>query len=350
MTDNIQVADALYNRGTLMDLFIGKPTFQKKLRPNDMLLEGIDEDVLYLGHKKLLPPKAMEQLVKLEGQARTTLAGRSLSFPLSGARFVFYPALPDVLIQLKAIKAQWDTEVEQLIVEYPQLKETQLVELDKQAKSLFDTALSKASGDAREALEVQLSDWLQNQRNNNQKLYPPVEDVREMFTFKWSIFKINGLDGGEEMSTLDPADLKSAQNQIKSDLQKWVQQASIEMHQALGAAAANAARLLQKNDKLDPRNLRPLFEAFETFKAIDFTGSSDFLKVIDSIKQQFGRKKPDGSYDMELTSQNLKDSPSGMTQFKDLIESLGKLATSDVAEKAGIQAINSSTFRRMIEI
>ena len=350
MAETDEIAEALFDRGTLMDLYIGKPTFQKKLRPNDVLLEDIDENVLYLGHKKLLPPKATEQLVKLEGQARTALASRSLPFPLSGARFVYYQALPPVMARLRQVQEQWDIAVNELVKEYPNLKEQQLVELDKQAQALHQAELQKVSGIDRAAIEAKLGEWLQQQRAINRELYPPVEKVKEMFHFSWRMFKISALEGVEEMSTLEQADLQNAQQQLKEDLQKWVQQASVEMHKTLGEAAANAAKLLQKNDKLDPRNLKPLFEAFETFKAIDFTGASSFHSAVESIKARFGRKRPDGTYDMELTSADLKNNPQGMQEFKGLLDNLGKLATDEVAEQAGIATINIGVFKRLVEI
>jgi hypothetical protein len=344
-----QIAEALFDRGILMDLYIGRPTFQKKLKADDVLLEGIDENVLYLGHKKLLPHVATEKLVKLEGQARTALAGRSIPFPISGARFVYYQALPGVLKKLKELKDAWNGAVEDLLKEYPALKEQQLVELDKQAQALYQSELTKV-GVNRATREAELNEWLAAQRQINRELYPDVSKVRDTFHFDWRIFKTNAPQGNEEMSTLEQEDLLKAQKQIKEDLQKWVQAASAEMHKTLGQAAANAAKLLEKNNKLDTRNLKPLFEAFENFKAVDFTGASSFHQVVENIKQRFGQKRPDGSYDMELTSKSLKDNPNGQVEFKKLLEGLSGLAVDEVAEKAGILAIEVGGFKRMVEL
>lgn len=345
-----QIAEALFDRGILMDLYIGKPTFQKKLKANDVLLEGIDENVLYLGHKKLLPPKATEQLVKLEGLARKALADKSLPFPLSGARFVYYQALPHVLKKLKELKETWDTAVNELMAQYPALKELQLVELDKQAQHLVLTELAKASGSTRMEREMALNDWLESQKKINREIYPEVDKVRDSFHFDWRIFKTNAPQGDEEMTTLEQEDLLKAQKQIKEDLQKWVQQASVEMHKTLGEAAANAAKLLEKNNKLDTRNIKPLFDAFEVFKAVDFTGASSFHGVVENIKQRFGRQRPDGTFDMELTSQSLKDNQHAQTEFKKLLDELGRLAVDDVAEKAGVAAMEVGGFKRLVEL
>lgn len=350
-----QVVELLFNRGTLMDLYIGKPTFQRKLRPNDVLLEGIDESVLYLGHKKLLPKKAMEKLITLEGQGRTALANRSIPFPLSGARFVYYNALKDVLTSLSVVKEEWNRAVEELHEEYPRLKEEQLSQLEHQAQRLYNQEMEKLYGLAPTTPEFiekknRLDSWLEQQKSINRSLYPSVEEVKGLFHFDWRMFKVSGLTGGEVMSTLDTQELLRAQQQVRQDLEQWVRQASVEMHKTLGEAAANAKRLLEKNDKLNPRNIKPLFDAFETFKAIDFTGSSTFQATIDRIKSTFGRKRPDGTVDMELTNDAIHGSHHGLTEFKALLGSLSTLAVDDVAEQAGIRALSAGEFRRVVEV
>lgn len=366
MTQEQQIVEVLFNRGTLFDLFIGKPTFQKKLRPNDVLLEGIDENVLYLGHKKLLPKKAMERLVTLEGQARTALSNRSIPFPLSGARFVYYDALQDILEELQGIKIEWDRAVDELYTEYPKLKEEQLSQLENQAMVLYSQELAKLpqpqvnqmlaqQQEANLAAEwnekkARLDSWLEQQKAINQSLYPNVEEVKGLFSFQWRMFKVSGLSGGEEMSTLDAQALLRAQQQVRQDLENWVRQAATEMHRTLGEAAANAKRLLEKNDKLNPRNIKPLFDAFETFNAIDFTGASTVHQTIERIKQTFGRQRPDGTVDMELTNDAIHGTYHSMNEFKSLLGTLSTMAVNAVAEEAGIRALSVGEFRRVVEL
>jgi hypothetical protein len=152
------------------------------------------------------------------------------------------------------------------------------------------------------------------------------------------------------MSTLDAQALLRAQQQVRQDLEQWVRQAAVEMHKTLGEAAANAKRLLEKNDKLNPRNIKPLFDAFETFNAIDFTGASTFHQTIERIKQTFGKKKPDGTMDMELTNDEIHASPHGMSEFRQLLGALSTLAVDDVAEQAGIKSLQAGEFRRVVEV
>lgn len=348
----VQPTEILFDKGTLMDLYIGKPTFQKKLRSNDVLLEGsINEDAIYLGHKKLLPKEAMARLVTLEGHARTALAGRSLEFPLSGARFVYFRALPDLLVRLREIQTQWGQAVSELITTYPELKTKQLEILDKQSEDLKDQQLNGLSADQRKAREPELKDWLEQQKLQHRRLYPPVEELPKMFHFSWRMFKVSAMEGLEEMNTLQQSELIAARDALRNDLQTWVKTATADMHKALGEAAAQAKNLLEKQGKLNPKNLRPLFEAFETFNAIDFTGSSDWRKQVDQARERFIKRNTDGSINFDLTSEAINGTHFATAEFKSLLGAIGGLAVQQVAEEAGRSAISRvGAFRRFVEV
>ncbi len=345
-----EITEVLFQRGTLFGLHIGRPTFQKKLRPTDVLLEGIDPEALYLGHKKLLPKEAQEKLVTLEGKARTALSSKSLEFPLSGGRFVFYAALPDVVKSLQDLKKEWDQEVRALIREYPDLKARQLQTLAEQCRTLREKALSQVAGEMRLVRERELDNWMDGQRIQNEELYPSVDLLPKKFYFEWRMFKISPLSGTEEMSTIDEQGLADAKKVLREDLQAWVHQAATDMHKILGETALNAKEQLEKHGRLNPRSLRPLFEAFETFKAVDFTGSSHFQRVVDEIRQRYGCVDLLGELDMNRTAAAVND-PIGSGQFRELLGTVANLASTKIAETAGRNAVKSSgAFDRVLDL
>jgi hypothetical protein len=343
--------DILFDKGTLMDLYIGRWAGIKKMRPHELLLDQIDEEAFYLGHKKLLPKEAMEKLVTLEGKARTALSKRSIDFPVGGARFVYYKALPEVIALLNELKKEWETAVEDLVQEYPALKEKQLTLLDKQIDVIAKEELKKAENqEEHETLYEKLESWKVEQKAVNRQLYPTADVLKTKFPFDWRMFKISALQGIEQMSTLQAEDLLAAQNKLREDLQKWVKEAATAMHLALGEAAARAKDMLEKQGKLNPKNLKPLFEAFETFKAIDFTGQSNFQTVIDDIKSKYGVKKNE-KIDYELTAGSLNYDDQAKKELSSLLSSLGKLAAEDAAELAGLEAIGKvGEFKRFVDL
>lgn len=350
MTTENTLSEELFARGALMGLHIGRWTAIKKMSSNDMLLEEneVDSDVIYLGHKKLLPKAATKPLVELEGRARVTLASRSMEFPIAGARFVTYASLPDVVARLSAIKDQWNLEVANLVQKYPALREQQLVMLDRQAQQFVNEELKKVDTETQSYKErqEQLIVWLAEQKKMNQNFYPKVEDLRKKFDFTWRMFTISALEGINE---LDVVEVQEAQERLRADLQDWVRSATASMHKVLGEAAANAKDLLQKNGKLTPRNLTPLFNAFESFISVDFTGKSTFQATIQEIKSKFLVAKPDGTYDMLKVAEGLSNDQR-RAEFDGLLATMSELAVDATAEAAGVKSLGAASFGRHVEL
>lgn len=346
----VEPIQVLFDKGTLLDLYIGRWAGIRRLQPDDMLIENLNQEALYLGHKKLLPKQAMEKLVQLEGKARTTLAKKSLDFPVGGARFVYYKALPEVLLLMKGLKAKWDVAVDELIANYPELRDQQLKVLDEQAERLALEDLKKVPIALQEPHRAKLEAWKLRQRGENESLYPTAQELRMRFPFQWRMFKVSALQGIEELSTLEADELIAAKETLKKDLQEWVKTAATEMHKALGIAAAHANSLLSKQGKLNPKNLKPLFEAFETFKAIDFTGNSEFQGYVDELKAKFGASVNEEN-DYEKIADMLNDSDFAKENLKSLLAKVGELAVEDVAQKAGAQAISKvGEFSRFVDL
>jgi|SRR6267154_403955 len=345
-----ELTAALFRRGALMDLHIGRWTAMKKMQPNDLLMGEVDLNTIYLGHKKLLPKKATEKLVEIEGKARTALASKSLEFPLAGARFVTYGTIPDVVDRLRQLKVDWNREIDSLVVDYPTLRETQLALLETQAQRFIQEELRKfgavSTADAWQNRKGELDEWLKKQRASNLSFYPrDVEELRKKFSFGWRMFQVSSLDGVDD---LDVEEVRAAQDQLRADLQGWVRSAAASMHQALGEAAANARSMLEKNGKLTPRNLQPLFNAFENFLKVDFTGQSTFRATIDTIKQRFLIQNADGSYDLPKMAESM-GTEARQAEFGNLLVSMADLAVDETAAKAGINSLRAD-FGRLVEL
>jgi hypothetical protein len=345
--DNITTV--LFNRGCLVDLYIGRPTGTKKMSANDVLLEDINEQVILLGHKKLLPKSALEPFVKIEGQARMALAKKSIPFPVGKASFVFYKTLTSLKDELDSLKEDWEKALTHLETYYSELREAQIALLDNQAKQIAYNKLDAYQGrDNYKEKEDELSEWFHRQWSSHRAVFPKVEELRGKFSFRYSVFKVSAVEGFEELDNQEQDELLAAKQQVEKEIQQWTKEAMAAVHNALGVAAANARNLLVKQGKLNPKNLKPLFEAFETFKAIDFTGSSDFQETIAKIQELCVVKQADGSIDYQATATEVTDS---VQEFDKLLSTVGSLAVDEVASVAGINAINKiGEFRRYIEI
>lgn len=341
------ITRVLFDTGTLFHLYIGRWTANKKMNENDLLIDEVDKSAFYIGHKKLLPREAQERLQFIEGQARTFLANRSVPFPIGDAKYVSYHALRGVLSRLQEYKEQWEVAVNDLIAGYPRFKEEQIERLAKQARAIADKEANKVAPYAYAAKVKELDGWVTQQEALNRSLYPDVSQLRSRYNFEWRMFKLSPLEGMEQMSTLDAETLVQEQNRVRQDLHKWVGEVSVMMHQQLGEAAAQAKRLLEENGKLNPKNLRPLFEAFETFSAVNFSGNSTFIDTINSIRSRFLQKTGTGETDWRLTAEQVNRSTE---EVRSLLNAMSDLALSDTAKQAGIQSVKAGQFGRVIDI
>lgn len=342
------VTDILFSAGTLFHLYIGRWTGNKKLHESDLLLEGMDHSAVYIGHKKLLPKEAQESLQYIEGQARSYLSSRSMPFPIgASARYVSYHALREVLAKLREFRTQWDAAVNDLAANYARFMEDQLVRLDRQSQALMDKELAKVAPYAFEAKRKELAAWMEEQGKKNRLLYPNVADLKAKFAFEWRMFKLSPVEGSETFTDVDAATLLQEQDRIKQDLNRWVGEVSVLMHQELGQAAAQAKRILEDNGKLNPKNLRPLFDAFETFSAVNFAGPSQFQDVINSIRSRYLQRDGAGVPDWQNTAAQVNNATDEM---RSLLSTIAELAVDETAKKAGVSSVRAGQFGRVIDI
>lgn len=344
------MTDLLFDRGTLLHLYIGRWTGNRKMSQQDLLLEDVDEKALNVGFKKLMPYEWHSRFQHIESEARSLLASMSVEFPIGNARFMFYRTVPTFLRRIQPLKDRWDRAVQEFVDEYDDLKQSQLNLLEQQAQKLVDQELASYRQGSPEYREraLALSEWKEQQRAKNWALYPKSSEIASRFTFMWRMFKVSPVQGVEQMNTLDQQQLAEVQETLQREVSNWARTASTQVHQALGAAAENAQSMLVANGKLNPRSLRPLFEAFEQFRAIEFSGTSNFNETIDNIRRQFLVTGSDGSADYQATADRINSNTGALS---DLLSTIGNLALDQVAEEAGIQALQrTGEFGRFVDL
>jgi len=297
------IADAVWNSGVLMGVHVSRPQFHVRNRPHDLLRDDMNKEVMDPGFKKMIAPSALKDLASLESKARTCLGNRSVPFKLfSESRFVASSTLPKILKELETIKKEFDAETEKFLVAYPRLKDEALNLLDAESQKMVDAALLKMDPKLLNQGRLDLLEWFDNQSAYNRTLYRRWEsdgDLHRHFKMSWSIGRIT-LEGMENLN-LTHDTLVQMQKEYKENMKNWVQEATSSMHQVLGQKAAHVKEMLEKQGKLDPRNVKPFFEALEAFKDLDFTGSSNFRSIVDAIQVRFGVVK-NGEFSADLSA------------------------------------------------
>jgi len=343
------IEDVLFKQGILFDLDIGRWAAHKKLDKDDLFLHQINPNAFHLGHKKLMPKESIEKIQKIESAARSALMTCSADFPIAGARFVRYPVLESLQKKLTDLKGKYHEEVEQFLKNYPELRDKQTNVLNEQADLLADEKLSKLADPdpvKKKEAEDAIKDWRDRQYQKNKNAFPTEDKLQEKFRFEWRLFKVSAADS---LTAVSPEQALEAHKKLQGDLQEWIQETAVLMHKALGEAAAHANELLKKQGKLNPKNLKPLFDAFETFKALDF-GKSDITKVLDDLKQKYAYLS-DGKIDFEKSAAGINSTEAAKEGLKEVLASLSEFAIDEIAEEKGQEAmVNLTEYKRTVTV
>jgi hypothetical protein len=340
------VVQVVFSKGVLFDITIGRWSALHQMKTQDLLLESLDRKVIYPGHKKLLPEEASYPLINLEGKIRSFVRKKSMPFPVSGAVFVNFKALPDMLKGLAALRTEYEARAHDLYENFDAMRDKQILVLDEEARKI---AVQNGLYNSMEAVADReiLKNWLKGQHAKHISLYPDRETLLQKYYINWRMFRVNPLD--ETAATVlekESAEMiAQQQEQLQNDLKLWIKEKAKEMHQKLGEAAHQASQLLEANGKLNPKNLKPLFNAFEEFASVDFAGSS-FSQAVADIKKKYGVTNAE-----EIDFKSVADSVNKNTaEFSQLLTTMSGLAIEEVAAQAGTTALTNSSFKRVVEL
>ena len=172
---NTDLLGVLTREGVLINASVRYPRFHKKLRAADLGLEPdrIDERLLSLGHKKLLPKEALADLALVE--SRTHSLVEKNTFPFLGGIGHFLPnaKLVDLQERLNSQEVCFRTACENFLRRYDETRRNALLD--------WRTAIEQLATNhyERETLYAQI-----------EEAFPDREAIEKRFAFEVHLFQI----------------------------------------------------------------------------------------------------------------------------------------------------------------
>src|SRR3954463_13364874 len=108
---NNQLLDVLTRSGVLINVSVRYWRGHKKLRPEDLGLNKsqVSDRLISLGHKRLLPKEALQELALVEGRAHALIDQNTFPFLNGLGHFLPNARLEQVTTKLKELEAQFWT-------------------------------------------------------------------------------------------------------------------------------------------------------------------------------------------------------------------------------------------------
>ncbi|MBT7915532.1 hypothetical protein HN588_16680, partial [Candidatus Bathyarchaeota archaeon] len=106
MSTDSRLLDALVQKGVLVNVSVRYWRARKKLNAEDLGLsrDQVDDSLISLGHKRLVPKESMQRLALLEGRAHALIEQNTFPFLNGIAHYLPNTKLEEVTGKLKEIQ------------------------------------------------------------------------------------------------------------------------------------------------------------------------------------------------------------------------------------------------------
>ena len=136
--NNGHLLSVLTREGVLLKVSISYWRGHKKLKPEDIGLErkNVSDRLISLGHKRLLPKEALQELALIEGRAHALVDGNTFPFLNGIAHFLPNAKLEEVFTKLNELQAEFWEAKARFLEKYSALRESASREWRVMAKKL----------------------------------------------------------------------------------------------------------------------------------------------------------------------------------------------------------------------
>lgn len=269
----------LFDVGCLVNLRIKMWSARKMITRADLIKVGYDPDrlpadICNLGRKILVPKAELQNLTRIEQQARKNIERWSVPFGIASAHFIPIKMLPTVEAQLEELKKEFFERVDSFIAR-------------------FDELVQKVKEDHPDFWEK----CLKNHYPHNPKA------LRERYQFDFYTFRIAGLGSIEETSVKEAIAQQTVQDEKTQELRTKMQAEIGEFvgeyvqtmrNETVRFCDLMTARIVGKPfgdetgaKKLTPKSISCFRNYVDRFKQMNIFGDSDIEKMLSDFRDTF---------------------------------------------------------------
>lgn len=278
MNDN-PLLDALTREGVLISASVRYPRFTRRLKPEDLGLAGdeVNERLISLGHKKLLPRDALAGLALVESRVHALVERSSFAFLGGLARFLPNSKLLEVQQGLDALKDEFEAAQQKFLDDYAGHRSEALAEWEQSAAQLAADPVTFMAA-IRGA-------------------FPDAVEVGDKFGFDVHLFQVRAPERitAQLVRFSDQQKVIAARNQaageaaqrIRDGVEGFVRDAVATLreqtarlcHEMLAAMAEGKSGVHQKT-------LNRLVKFIDEFKQLNFAGDADMEALLEKARTE----------------------------------------------------------------
>lgn len=315
-----QLLDALTQEGVLINVQVRYWRAAKKLSPEDLGLKEtqVNNRLISLGHKRLLPKEALARFALLEGRAHAAVEKHSFPFLGGIARFVPNNNLGRLTRTLEDLKAEFQTETENFMARYDELREESLSEWR----------------DAAHGLQVPPDEFVERIAGT----FPPGTRIQNKFGFDIHAYQIavpdalqlNAVEAGDQIAVIRVREqvARAAASKLSQDAESFVADAVATLRQETANICQEMLGSMQsgKTEGVHQKTLNRLLKFIEDFKSLNFANDAELEAMLENARKTL----------LSRSAEEYRDSAGAQARLRSGLKRLGdearRLAGEDARE------------------
>lgn len=270
--------DALTQRGVLVNVSVRYWRAQKKLNPEDLGLarDRVNERLISLGHKRLVPKESLKRLALLEGRAHALVEENTFPFLGGVAHYLPNEKLEEVTARLHTLQAEFEAETQAFIAGYGRLRETALQEWR-------DAALQLGVEPRRLVATVE-------------QAFPPADRMPRSFAFEVRLFSIAVPDVPQtqlvdmgtqrELMAARREAAEQARREIEASCNRFVGDCVTELRRQTAELCSEMLASIDARGDVHQKTLNRLQRFIERFGSLNFANDLEMQRELDHARAE----------------------------------------------------------------
>lgn len=323
---SIPLLSALSREGVLINVSVRYWRASKKLHAEDLGLraEDVQERLICLGRKRLLPKDALAQFALIESRTHALVEGATFPFLGGIARFLPNRKLAEVRESLARLQSEFQAAHAQFAEQYLDLREEALAEWREAARTLAVNA-----------------DELVNQIEES---YPDPVRLDRFFAFEVQLYEVKApstlraelVSFGDQQAIVEARQraAEEAASQMKENTESFIGECVATLRQEAANVCEDMLGAIQggKTDGVHQKTLNRLMRFIDDFKEMNFAGDTEFEQILDNARKTL----------LSKTAEEYRDNASALTRLRSGLQGLARTArdlarrdASEIVERFG---------------
>jgi hypothetical protein len=319
MSERTTFLDALTQKGVLISVSVRYWRACKKLNAEDLGLsrDQVDDRLISLGHKRLLPQQALKRLSVLESRVHTLVAESTFPFLNGVAHYLPNTKLDDVVAKLDGLRTEFERRRDEFLGHYCELKQSALREWQDTAAGLVDDP---------ERLVAVISN-----------AFPPVDRMDRYFGFDTRLFQITIPEAVPQTQLVDIGTQQAvvearkdaaltAKEEIERSCQEFIGDCVITLREQTAQLCDEMLGTINGSSSVHQKTLNRLVNFIDRFRELNFINDQEMERQLDAVKQEFLQREAGEYRDNSDARQRLVQ---GLTRLRG---TAAEMATQDARE------------------